>query len=408
MDEKQRALAFDIQKINQEFLDDPFPIYKLMRENDPVHLNPDGSYFLTRYEDVVLSFKHPGMSSDKKIDFKPKFGEGPLFVHHTTSLVFNDPPAHTRVRKLLSEAFTPRKLKELEPVINGIIDRLLDRLADLGKFDVVSDYALALPTEIIADMLGIPEEHRHKLHNYSNLILGALDPVVSPEKIAEGHSAVEEFGGLLEELIAQRRKTPEGGEMGEVLASLIFGEVDGEKLTPIELIQNCIFLLNAGHETTANLVGNGISILLDHPEQMRRLRNDPDLIKTAVEEFLRFQSPLQIGNRKTTEEIEFGSKGSKVKVPAGSFLHTVIGAANRDPEIFKNPEMVDIGRHPNPQIAFGSGKHICMGNTLGRIEGHVAIGKFVKRFPKLRMAGEKKYHGRARFRGLDILPVEVS
>ena len=132
------------------------------------------------------------------------------------------------------------------------------------------------------------------------------------------------------------------------------------------------------------------------------------MIKTAVEEFLRFQSPLQIGNRKTTEEIEFGSKGSKVKVPAGSFLHTVIGAANRDPEIFKNPEMVDIGRHPNPQIAFGSGKHICMGNTLGRIEGHVAIGKFVKRFPKLRMAGEKKYHGRARFRGLDILPVEVS
>ncbi|MEE3000260.1 MAG: cytochrome P450 [Pseudomonadota bacterium] len=408
MNDKERALAFDIQKIDQSFLDNPFPTYKLMREQDPVHLNPDGSYFLTRYHDVVLSFKHPGMSSDKKIDFKPKFGEGPLYVHHTTSLVFNDPPAHTRVRKLLSEAFTPRKLSELEPVIEGIIDRLLDRLADLGKFDVVSDYALALPTEIIADMLGVPEEHRHKLHNYSNLILGALDPVVSPEKIAEGHDAVEEFGGLLEELIAERRKTPEGGEMGEVLASLIFGEVDGEKLTPIELIQNCIFLLNAGHETTANLVGNGISILLDYPDQMQRLRNEPNLIKSAVEEFLRFQSPLQIGNRKATEDIKFGPEGSKVTIPADSFLHTAIGAANRDPEMFDNPETVDIGRQPNPQIAFGNGKHICMGNTLGRIEGHVAIGKFVKRFPKLRMAGEKKYHGRARFRGLDILPVDVS
>lgn len=407
MDDRQRALDFDVKKIDQAFLDNPFPTYKLMRDYDPVHRNPDGSYFLTRYEDVVLSFKHPSMSSDKKIDFKPKFGDGPLYVHHTTSLVFNDPPAHTRVRKLLSEAFTPRKLAELEPVIEGIIDRLLDRLATQGTFDVVSDYALALPTEIIADMLGVPEEHRHKLHNYSNLILGALDPVVSSEKIAKGHEAVEEFGGLLEELIAERRKTPKGGEMGEVLAALIFGEVDGENLSPIELIQNCIFLLNAGHETTANLVGNGISILLDYPDQMDRLRGDPALIKTAVEEFLRFQSPLQIGNRKATEDVQFGPGNAKTSIPAGSFIYTVIGSANRDPEIFVEPEEVDIGRRPNPQIAFGIGKHTCMGNTLGRIEGHVAIGKFVKRFPNIRLAGEKKYHGRARFRGLKILPVEV-
>ncbi|MBT3916898.1 MAG: cytochrome P450, partial [Rhodospirillaceae bacterium] len=233
MSDKQKALDFDIKQIDQAFLDDPFPTYKLLREHDPVHLNPDGSYFLSRYDDVVQSFRHPAMSSDKTIDFKPKFGDGPLYVHHTTSLVFNDPPIHTRVRKLLSEAFTPRKLAELEPVIEGIIDRLLDRLADQGEFDVVNDYALALPTEIIADMLGVPEEHRHKLHNYSNLILGALDPVVSPEKIAEGHAAVEEFGALLEELIAERRQTPDGAEMGEVLASLIFGEVDGDKLSPV-------------------------------------------------------------------------------------------------------------------------------------------------------------------------------
>lgn len=407
MDEKERALEFDIKKISQDFLDNPFPTYKIMRECDPVHRNPDGSYFLTRYDDVVLSFKHPSMSSDKKIDFKPKFGEGPLYVHHTTSLVFNDPPAHTRVRKLLAGAFTPRKISQLTPVIEGIINRLLDRLADKKTFDIVSDYALALPTEIIADMLGVPEEHRNKLHNYSNLILGALDPVVSQEKIAEGHAAVEEFGSLLDQLIKERRKTPEGGEVGEVLSSLIFGEVDGEHLSPIELVQNCIFLLNAGHETTANLVGNGIDILLDHPNQMDRLRSDPTLIKTAVEEFLRFQSPLQIGNRKATADVEFGPIGSKTLVPAGSFIHTAIGAANRDPEIFFEPEDVDIGRKPNPQIAFGIGNHTCMGNTLGRIEGHVAIGKFVERFPNIRRVGEKKYHGRARFRGLETLSVEV-
>jgi cytochrome P450 len=405
---KDKALNFDIKKIDQAFLDDPFPTYRMLREYDPVHRNEDGSYFLTRYEDVVLSLRHPGMSSDKKIDFKPKFGDGALYVHHTSSLVFNDPPVHTRVRQLLSEAFTPRKITELEPVIEGIIDRLLDRLADLGEFDVVKDYALALPTEIIADMLGVPEEHRHKLHNYSNLILGALDPVVSNEKITEGHNAVEEFSSLLEILIAERRKTPKGGEMGEVLAALIFGEVDGEKLTSVELVQNCIFLLNAGHETTANLVGSGLSILLDYPDQMLRLRADPSLIKTAVEEFLRFQSPLQIGNRKAMEDVEFGPVGNKVTIPAGSFIHTAIGAANRDPEKFENPERVDIGRKPNPQIAFGIGKHICMGNTLGRIEGHIAVGKLVKRFPNLRAVGKKHFHGRARFRGLDSLPVAVS
>jgi cytochrome P450 len=405
---KDKALNFDIKKIDQAFLDDPFPTYRMLREYDPVHRNEDGSYFLTRYEDVVLSLRHPGMSSDKKIDFKPKFGDGPLYVHHTSSLVFNDPPVHTRVRQLLSEAFTPRKITELEPVIEGIIDRLLDRLADLGEFDVVKDYALALPTEIIADMLGVPEEHRHKLHNYSNLILGALDPVVSNEKITEGHNAVEEFSSLLEILIAERRKTPKGGEMGEVLAALIFGEVDGEKLTSVELVQNCIFLLNAGHETTANLVGSGLSILLDYPDQMLRLRADPSLIKTAVEEFLRFQSPLQIGNRKAMEDVEFGPVGNKVTIPAGSFIHTAIGAANRDPEKFENPERVDIGRKPNPQIAFGIGKHICMGNTLGRIEGHIAVGKLVKRFPNLQAVGKKHFHGRARFRGLDSLPVAVS
>ena len=404
----QKALNFDIQSIDKDFLDNPFPTYKLLRENDPVHRNPDGTYFITRYDDVVKAFRHPAMSSDKKIDFKPKFGDGPLFRHHTTSLVFNDDPYHSRVRKLMAEAFTPRKMDELDPVIDGIVDGLLNRLETLDEFDVVHDFGLALPTEIIADMLGIPEEHRDKMHHYSTLILGALDPIVSDEKLKAGHDAVVEFGELLEELIAIRRKTPHGAEMGEVLVSLIFGEVDGRKLSPIELVENCIFLLNAGHETTASLVNNGISILLEFPEQLQRLRDNPALIKTAVEEFLRFQSPLQIGNRKAMEDVEFGPKDDPKIIPAGSFIHTCLGAANRDPDIFENPEVVDISRKPNPQIAFGIGKHICMGNTLGRIEGQTAIGKFIERFPNLRQNGEKQFHGRARFRGLAHLPVAVS
>jgi len=407
MSDRDIALSFDLNAIGPDFVADPFPVYRALREHDPVHRNPDGTWFLSRYDDVVQAFKHPAMSSDKKVDFKPKFGDGPLYTHHTTSLVFNDPPIHTRVRKLLAGAFTPRKIAELGPLIHQVIDDLLDELAERETFDVLQDYALALPTAIISYMLGIPEEHRHKLHGYSNLILGALDPVVPPDKIQAGHDAVEEFGATLEELIAKRREQPESAGQGEVLAALIFGEVDGEKLTPIELVQNCIFLLNAGHETTANLVGNCIDMLLDFPDQLQRLRDDPDLITTTIEEALRWQSPLQIGNRKAMEDVAFGPPDRRTTIPAGGFIHCGVAAANRDPETFENPETVDIGRTPNPQIAFGIGKHVCMGNTLGRIEGRVAIGKFVNRFPNLRRTGPSQLHGRARFRGLSTLPVAV-
>ena len=404
MSDFEIAKSFDLSVFDTEMGRDPFHIYRILRENDPVHRNPDGSFFLTRYDDVVLSFKHPGMSSGKKIDFKPKFGSGPLFTHHTTSLVFNDPPIHTRVRKLLAAAFTPRKLAELEPVIDRVIDGLLDKLDDAREFEVIEDFALALPTQVISDMLGIPEEYRHLLRGYSNLILGALDPVVSPDDLRAGEAAVREFEALLNHLIAERRKNPADGQSGEVLSALIFGDVDGEKLSPVELVQNCIFLLNAGHETTANLIGNTIDMLLSFPEQLRRLQKDPELIRSTVEESLRYQSPLQIGNRKATEDVVFGD----TLVPSGSFIHCCIAAANRDPVYFDDPENVDISRQPNPQIAFGIGKHICMGNTLGRIEGRVAISKLVARFPNLKRNGESIPSPRVRFRGFDKLPVSAN
>jgi len=403
MSDQEAALAFDLNAIGADFFEDPFPVYRMLREHDPVHRNPDGTYLLTRYEDVAASFKHKGMSSDKKVDFKPKFGDSPLYTHHTTSLVFNDPPIHTRVRKLLSAAFTPRKLSELEPVVDRVIDDLLGQLSGVGRFDLVEDYALALPTQVISDMLGIPEEHRHLLRGYSNLILGALDPVVSSDDMQAGNQAVLDFEMLLEELVAKRREQPDEGGMGEVLAALIFGEVDGEKLTAVELVQNCIFLLNAGHETTANMVSSGIHMLISNPREMQRLRDDPALISTAVEEFLRYQSPLQIGNRKAMEDVTFGD----TLIPAGSFIHCGIAAANRDPAEFDDPENVDIGRKPNRHLAFSVGKHICMGNTLGRIEGRVAVGKFVQKFATIELDGPAQLNGRARFRGHDKMPVKV-
>jgi cytochrome P450 len=404
MSEREIAQNFDLNTIDQDFINDPFPTLKALRENDPVHVNPDGSLFLTAYKDVLATYRHPSMSSDKKVAYKDKFGPGPLYTHHTTSLIFNDPPYHTTVRKLLSAAFTPRKLKEMEPLIVGVVDQLLDRLADEKEFDFISSYAMALPTEIISFMLGIPEEHRHLLRPYSLAILGVLDPSVSDERIAGGNKAVSDFGALLEELIADRRKKgDQSGGQGEVLAALIFGEVDGRKLTEKELVQNCIFLLNAGHETTTSMVGNGLGVLLEHPDQLRRLQNDPSLIDSAVEEILRYQSPLQIGNRMTTEEVEIGGR----KIDPGTYIHTSIAGANRDPAEFDNPEIVDISRKPNRHLAFATGHHICMGATLARMEGKIAFGRLVERFPDIRQDGIPEYNGLARFRGYNSYPVAI-
>ena len=399
----QAAKSFDLNAIDRAFIDNPYPMLSALRTHDPVHFNADGSVYLTRYDDVRQVYQNKAMSSDKKREYGKRFGQGPLFTHHTTSLIFNDPPYHTVVRKLLASAFTPRKLAEMEPLIEAIVDRLLDRLEDQGEFNFINEFAMKLPTELISFMLGVPEEHRHKLRGYSMAILGALDPVVPEERLRAGDAAVAEFGLLLDDLIAHRRANPGQGGQGEVLESLIFGEIDGRRLTAEELRQNCIFLLNAGHETTTSLVGNSTAVLLGNPDQHRLLIDDPTLIDSAIEEFLRVESPLQIGNRLTTQEITLGD----VTLPEDTYIHTSIGAANRDPAIFPDPDKVDITRNPNRHLAFITGIHVCLGATLARIEGRIAIGRLVRRFPKLRASGEAELMGLARFRGYNSLPVRI-
>ncbi len=400
---KQAALGFDLNSIDRRFIEDPFPVLRNLREHDPIHWNPDGSLFLTRHRDVFEVYRNKVMSADKIVPFKAKFGDGALYTHHTTSLVFNDPPYHTVVRKLLAAAFTPRKLAELDTLIEGIVDRLLDGLADAGDFDFISRFAMKLPTELISYMLGVPKEHRHKLRGYSMAILGALDPVVSDARLAAGNHAVTEFSALLADLIDHRRRNPAGAGQGEILEALIFGEVDGRKLTQEELIQNCIFLLNAGHETTTSLMGNAMGMLLDNPLQHRRLQRDPDMIATAVEEVLRYQSPLQMGNRLATVDVEL----SGVKIPAGTYIHTSIAGANRDPEVFDDPEEVNLARSPNKHLAFSSGIHVCLGATLARVEGRIAIGRLVQRFPKMEATAAPEIMGLARFRGFNNLPMRI-
>ncbi|MCB2098571.1 MAG: cytochrome P450 [Parvularculaceae bacterium] len=398
--EVERIRNFDLRAVDAAFLDDPYPTYRALREIDPVHRQPDGSVLLTRYDDLAAVYRDRRFSSDKKVEFEPKFGDSPLYLHHTTSLVFNDPPYHTRVRKLLAPAFTPRALKLLEPRFAALVEKLLDEALARGGMDVVTDYAAQLPVEIIGDMLAVPKEERGPLRDWSLSILGALEPAPTAKALDWGNRSVADFSAYLQTHIDRFRKGRLEG--GDVLGMLLAEETDeGDRLSEVELIQNCIFLLNAGHETTTNLIGNAVAMLIDHPDEMTRLRNDPGLIETAVEEFLRYESSNQLGNRRVMEAVDIGG----VTLDEGTLVTLCIGAANRDPAQFPDPERLDIGRTPNRHLAFGAGVHACAGMTLARIEGRIAISRLVERAPHIRRAGVARRGRRARFRGFLSYPV---
>lgn len=395
--------AFDLRSLPAAFYADPFPCYHALRTLDPVRRLPDGSYFLTRYADVIAVYKDQAtFSSDKKAEFAPKYGDSLLYQHHTTSLVFNDPPLHTRVRRLMLGALTPRAIEAMEPGLISLVDGLLDRMAAQSRVDLVEDYACAIPVEIIGNLLGVPHAERGPLREWSLAILGALEPVVTPAAFERGNRALAQFLPYLETLVGRRRTDP-GDPEHDVLTRLIQGEADGEKLTHAELLHNCVFLLNAGHETTTNLIGNALHSLTQWPQERERLIAQPELIKTAVEEFLRFESSNQLGNRITTCAAELGG----VAMPAGTRITLCIGAANRDPAHFPDPDRLDVARNPNRHLAFGSGPHQCAGMHLARLEGRVAISRFLARFPNYALADEPVRGGRARFRGFLSIPCSV-
>jgi hypothetical protein len=365
---------------------------------------PNGSWFLTRYDDLVTAYKSTrAFSSDKKKEFSPKYGSSLLYEHHTTSLVFNDPPAHTRVRRLITGALSPRAIASMEPDLVALVERLLDGLAAKGNVDLIEDYAAAIPIEVIGNLLDVPHDERSPLRDWSLAILGALEPVIGPEAFARGNKAVQDFLAYLETLV-ERRKAKPGNPDRDVLTKLIQGEDNGERLTSKELLHNCIFLLNAGHETTTNLIGNGLVALSGNPAQKTRLIEQPDLIKTAVEEILRYESSNQLGNRMTTEPVELGD----VQLAAGTPVTLCIGAANRDPAQFTNPENFDVSRTPNRHLAFASGPHQCAGMALARLEGAIAISRFLARFPGYALNGPPVRGGRVRFRGFLSVPCVVN
>ncbi len=398
------SAAFDLASLPASFFDDPYPTYARLQRESPVLTLPDGSVLLTRYADLHRVYRDArGFSSDKKLQFAPVFGvASPLYEHHTTSLVFNDPPLHTRVRRAIGNALSSRVVELMRDGLTALVDELLTKLETRSEVDLVSDYAAAIPVEIIGNLLCVPADERGPLRRWSLGILGALEVGPDENRLANGNRCVEEFLGYLDEFVGRRRSALDAHD-DDILARLLRWEEGGARLGTLELYHQCIFLLNAGHETTTNLIGNGIGLLLRHPGIADRLRRKPALLDGAVEEILRVESPNQLGNRTTTSAAEIGGQ----EIAAGTVLTLCIGAANRDPEVFAHPDAFDVERTPNPHLAFGAGIHTCAGLNVARLEGRTAIGRLLERFPRIEPAGAAQRAHRARFRGFTRLPVRL-
>ncbi len=413
------ARSLDLRALPADFLNNPYPVYAALRETEPFKRMPDGSFFLTRHADLVAVYRDAKVfSSDKQVEFGPKYnhapfnqsplatpgGVAPLFEHHTNSLVFNDPPLHTRVRRLIMGALTRRAIEAMEPGLVQLVDSLLDRIEAQGGGDLIEDFASAIPVEIIGNLLDVPQADREPLRAWSLAILGALEPSLTLEKEALGNRSVTEFLAYLRELVAKRRLHP-GDPEHDVLTRLIQGEENGDALSEVELLHNCVFLLNAGHETTTNLIGNALISLQEWPAQREQLKADlhaaasaeahEQIMGLAVDEFLRFESSNQLGNRRALQATQVNG----VDLPAGALVTLCIGAANRDPAVYANPEQLDLRRTGNKHLAFGFGVHQCAGLSLARLEGRIAIGRFLQRFPNYQLTQAPVRGGRARFRG---------
>jgi cytochrome P450 len=411
---REIAAALDLRTLPPDFYANPYPVYAALRETEPVRRMPDGSFLLTRHADLVAVYRDAQtFSSDKKVEFEPKYGSASaLFEHHTTSLVFNDPPLHTRVRKLIMGALTRRAIADMEPGLVTLVDGLLDAIEARGGGDLVEDFASAIPVEIIGNLLGMPHADRAPLRGWSLAILGALEPRLTPEQEALGNQSVREFTAYLRNLVADRRQHP-GDPEHDVLTRLIGSEGTGEQLSETELLQNCVFILNAGHETTTNLIGNALVALQERPAALAGLLSGmrgldaqglEALLVPAIDEFLRFESSNQLSNRRALADAAVGG----VDLPAGSLLTLCIGAANRDPAQFAQPDELDLARRDNRHLAFGFGIHQCAGLSLARLEGRIAIGRFLQRFPGYRLTATPTRGGRARFRGFLKAPFSIA
>jgi cytochrome P450 len=385
--------------LDPTFRNDPYPALKRLRELDPVNETPVGIWRIARYEDCVRMLRELPTGVRRTDGTLPGVDESEL-ENQRNFMLQQDPPTHTRLRKLVSRAFTPRAVARLEPTIEKVVGECLDRVAGGGRMDVIADLALPVPSSLICEMLGVPRDDRERFTIWTAEATHGLAAQLAPLEVLErARNAGQSLAAYFEDLIGERRRA-----LGDdILSGMIRAEEEGDRLSHAELISQSIGLLIAGFETTIGLIGNGIRQLLLHPGELERLRNDPALIDTAVEECLRFDGPIPLTLRIPHEDVVMGGK----TIPKDSSVMVLLAAANRDPERFPDPERFDVGRDPNPHIAFGGGAHLCLGTHLARMESRIAIGRLVERFPKLALESDSVEWGRSLFRVPGALPVSI-
>jgi cytochrome P450 len=384
----------------------PYPMYHRLRSEDPVHWSElMDAWILTRYRDAVAVLTDPRFSADRR-EARNRFAQeaqrleeefGPF--GRTQTMLTSDPPLHTRLRRLVSKAFTPRMVEGLRPRIQEIVDELLDAVAPAGGMDVIRDLAYPLPVIVIAEMLGVAPADRDRFKRWSDeIVLTLSGPFTPPEFLERARRSSNELAEYFRGVIAERRKEPRE----DLLSGLIAAEEQGQILSEDEMLASAMLLLVAGNETTTNLIGNGMLALTRNPAQMRKLQDDPSLIQTAVEELLRYDGPVQGTGRVAKEELEIEGR----KVTEGQVVFCVLGAVNRDPAQFENPDVLDITRQRNDHVAFGDGIHFCLGAPLARAEGQIAIATLLQRFPNPTLeTQDPPWGGSFILRGLKSLPI---
>jgi cytochrome P450 len=390
------------------FTDDPYPHYAELRAHAPVERNELGFWALWRHRDVAAVLRAKMSVEDRHVT-----NEGPMagaydaayaehdFTGANSSMLDRDPPDHTRLRKLVAQAFTPRTVEGLTPVVQGLVDDALDAIDDAGKVDLLDALAFPLPFTVISVMLGMPETDTTRLRELSHTVVRSLEPVPDEQTVRAIVAAEIELADLASEAIAWKRNNP----ADDLLTALINAEDSGDVLSDEELVSQVILLYVAGHETTVNLIGNGTLALLRDREQLELWRGRPDLDDNAVEELLRFDSPVQMSRRVTLEDYDVAGQ----TIPAGTFVIASLASANRDEQQFgPDADRVRLD-HENArqQVSFGAGVHHCLGAALARLEGRVAISSLIRRFPDLDLAGEPMWNGRINLRGLSAFPVRV-
>jgi cytochrome P450 len=404
------VLLFD--PYDERFKDDPNLVYAELRSTNPVHRSPLGFWVITRHADCLAILRDRRSSSDSRNVDPEVIGapvvtdgpEGPMaqIYDQVAPFIFRDPPDHSRLRGLVQKAFTPRVVDALRPRMVEIADSLVDSALERGEVDLLADWAYAFPVRVIAEMLGVPLADLATFKDWSDALARGLDPdfLLSPEDQHARLDALINFIGYFSNLVDERKK-----DLGDdLLSKMIQAEEHGVTLTQAELSATCILLLVAGHETTVNLLSGGLLQLIRHPDQMERMRNDPTVLRTGIEEMTRYVSPVQLTGRAALDEIECGG----VTINKGEFMLLLLASANRDPEIFKDPESFDVGRQENPHVGFGFGIHHCLGASLARIEAQIAFPRLFAKAKHIELATDKlQYRENIMLRGLETLPVRL-